>query len=370
MASSPSNDLSWQEQLELAAQLVATIAVGGYISHRAHLNRLGISASTPLSVERYLAEAWYVVSASVQLLFTLLVWPLALLLLGSVLVAFLSRRNRLPRVPAWVGRLKLNRESLPLPLGLLLGLLFLLGTVWRQPTDIPLLVAIGPLNAELLAKSNPLEAQVFYGLAMLVWLLCAVVVTALVPESKNRDQVWLAWLGCRGMLPIGIIALFMHFGTAVHASTYPSVEVRHGKESAVGTVSGALVLESSDALLVWSASQGSGVLTSIPRDAVQSIRFGPDIDVLARALEEATQVPAAPATPSAPPVSSSQGSQWCARRGPLAAHLPGRGGVAAHPPARHRPGHAGAEPRRAPQGAVRPEGAPGLGSGGAQAQAL
>ncbi|HEX8826124.1 MAG TPA: hypothetical protein VF794_39830 [Archangium sp.] len=305
MSSNPSNEFSWQEQLELAAQVVAAVAMGGYISHRAHLNRLGIPASTPLSVERYLAEAWYVVSASLELLFTLLLWPLALLLVGSVTVAFLSRRKRLPQLPAWIGRLKPNRESLPLPLGLLLGLLVLLGTVWRQPTDIPLLVAIGPLNAELLAKSDPMGAQVFYGLAMLVWLLCAAVITALVPESKSRDKVWLAWLGCRGMLPLGVVALFMHFGTAVHASSYPSVEVRHGKDAAVETLSGALVLESSESLLIWSAGQGSGVLTSIPREAVQSIRFGPDIDVLARALEEATKSPVVP--PSAqptPPVAS------------------------------------------------------------------
>jgi hypothetical protein len=39
MASNSSNELSWQEQLELAA------------------HRLGVPASRPLSVERYLAEA-------------------------------------------------------------------------------------------------------------------------------------------------------------------------------------------------------------------------------------------------------------------------------------------------------------------------
>src|SRR5688572_31815608 len=138
MASNSSNELSWQEQLELAAQLVAVIAVGGYISHRAHLNRLGVPASMPLSVERYLAEAWYAVDASVVLLFTFLLGPLVLLLAGSILVTVLARRNRLPRVPAWLGRLKPNPEILPVPLGLLVGLLFILGTVCRLPTDLPL----------------------------------------------------------------------------------------------------------------------------------------------------------------------------------------------------------------------------------------
>jgi hypothetical protein len=113
------------------------------------------------------------------------------------------------------------------------------------------------------------------------------------------------------MLPLGVVALFIHFGLAVHSTHYPSVEVRHGNDSAVETLSGALVLESSESLTIWSASQGSGVLTSIPRDAVQSIRFGPDIDVLARALDETTRrpvVPAPPSTDSSPaPVSSSTG---------------------------------------------------------------
>jgi hypothetical protein len=103
-----------------------------------------------------------------------------------------------------------------------------------------------------------------------------------------------------------VIALFMHFGGVVHASTYPSVEVRHGKDdSAQGTLSGALVLESPESLIIWSASEGRGVLTSIPRDAVHSLRFGPDLDVLAQALEEAKRVPVAPAP--ATPVSSTQG---------------------------------------------------------------
>jgi hypothetical protein len=309
MSANPSNELSWQEHLELAAQLVAVIGVGGYISHRAHLNRLGISASMPLSFERYLAEAWYVVHASVELLFTLLLWPLVLLLVGSLITGVLTRRNRLPRVPAWLRRLKPNPLSFPVPLGLLLGLLLLLGTVCRLPTDLPSSVAVGPLNAENLAKWNQTEAEMSYGLAMVVWLLCSALVIALAPESTSRDKVWLAWLGCRGMLPLGVIALFMHFGGLVHASTYPSVEVRHGTDSKEETLSGALVLESPESLIVWSASQGRGVLTSIPRDAVHSLRFGPELDVLAEALEEAKRGPVAPAPPPAAPapVSSTQG---------------------------------------------------------------
>ena len=308
MASNPSNEFSWQEQLELAAQLVAVVAVGGYISHRAHLNRLGISASTPLSVERYLAEAWYVVESSVTLLLTLLVWPLALVLVGSVLVAVLARHNRLPRGPAWLARLKPNPESLPVPLGLLLGLLFILGSICRPPGDIPLSVAVGALNADHLAQVNPIEAEMRYGLAMGVWLLCAAVVTALAPESKSRDKVWLAWIGCRTLLPLGVIALFMHFGVTVHTSTYPSVEVRHGQEAGSELVSGALVLESAESVLVWSTSQGSGVLTSIPRDAVRAMRFGPDIDVLAQALAEAKRSPVVPPVTSPVPVTSTQGA--------------------------------------------------------------
>jgi hypothetical protein len=306
-----SNEFSWQEQLEVAAQVVAAIAVGGYISHRAHLNRLGVSASTPLSVERYLAEAWYVVSESLGLLLTISLWPLALLLLGSVVVAFLSRRNWLPAVPSWVARLKPDSESFPVPLALLLGLIFILRHVCLAPMDRPFSVAVGPLSAENLVTQTPTEAATVYALAMLTWLLCAGVVTALVPESRSRDKVWWAWLGCRAMLPLGVVALFIHFGLAVHSTTYPSVEVRHGNDSAVETLSGALVLESSESLTIWSASQGSGVLTSIPRDAVQSIRFGPDIDVLARALDETTRRPVGPAHPSTDsspaPVSSSTG---------------------------------------------------------------
>ncbi|WP_309897360.1 hypothetical protein [Archangium sp.] len=310
MASNSSNELSWQEQLELAAQFVAVVAVGGYISHRAHLNRLGVSASMPLSVERYLAEAWYAVDASVVLLFTFLLWPLVLLLAGSILVAVLARRNRLPRVPAWLGRLKPNPEILPVPLGLLVGLLFILGTVCRPPTDLPLSVAIGPLNEADLLRWNPTEAQATYGMAMVVWLLCAATVLSLAPESRSRDKVWLAWLGCRAMLPLGVIALFMHFGGAVHESTYPSVEVRHGRKEVPEeqTTSGVLVLESPESLILWSTRQGSGILTSIPREAVHAIHFGPDIDILAQALEEAKRSKVAPAStpdePSPTPVSS------------------------------------------------------------------
>jgi uncharacterized integral membrane protein len=309
MSANPSNELTWQEQLELAAQLVAVIGVGGYISHRAHLNRLGIPVSMPLSFERYLAEAWYVVHASVELLFTVLLWPLVLLLVGSIITGVLARHNRLPRVPAWLRRLKPNTESFPVPLGLLLGLLLILGTVCRLPADLPLSVAVGPLNDGDLSKWNQTEAETSYALAMVVWLLCTALVTALAPESKSRDKVWLAWLGCRGMLPLGVIALFMHFGGMVHASTYPSVEVRHGKDdSAQETLSGALVLESPESLIIWSAREGRGVLTSIPRDAVHSLRFGPDLDVLAQALEEAKRIPVAPApAPSPAPVSSTQG---------------------------------------------------------------
>jgi hypothetical protein len=302
MASNASNEFSWQEQLELAARLLAAVALGGYISHRAHLNKLGISASTPLSVERYVAEAWYVVSESLGLLLTIAFWPLLLVLLGSVITAVLSRRDWLPQVPSWMARLKPNSESFPVPLALLLGLLFILRHVCLAPMDQPLSVAIGPLSVENLAMPSPTEAGMLYGLAMLAWLLCAGVVTALVPESKSRDKVWWAWLGCRAMLPVGVVALFLHFGLTVHSTAYPSVEVRHGRDSGVETLSGALVLESSESLTLWSTSQGSGVLTSIPRDAVRSIRFGPDIDVLARAREEATKSPVVPA-----PVSSSTG---------------------------------------------------------------
>ncbi|HEX8434900.1 hypothetical protein [Archangium sp.] len=298
MASEPS-ETSWQDRLEIAAQVTAVIAVGGYISHRAHLNRLGVPSSTPLRIERYLAEAWYVVSESLEVLLRLALWPLVLLLLGSVAFTLLSRRNRLPRVPAWFSRLKPDGQSLPVALGLLMGLLLLLG-VLCMPPDLPASVALGPLNAEQLEAAGPAEARLLYGVAMLVWLLCMGVIALLAPELKRRDLLWLTWLGCRGTLLLGAVALFIHFGVTVHESTYPSVEVRHGKDSRSETVSGALVLESSEMLVLWSVDQGVGVLTSIPFEAVQSLRFGPDIDILVEARKAAMGGPVVPAPPAAP----------------------------------------------------------------------
>ncbi len=300
MASEPL-ETSWQDRLEIAAQVTAVVAVGGYISHRAHLNRLGVPSSTPLSIERYLAEAWYVVSESLEVLLRLALWPIALLLLGSVVVTVLSRFNRLPRVPAWFSRLKPNGESLPVALGLLLGLLLLLGGLCLPP-DLPGSVALGPLSIERLEAAGPAEARLLYGVAMWVWLLCMAVVAVLAPELKRRDLLWLTWLGCRGTLLIGSVALFIHFGVTVHASAYPSVEVRHGKDSGSELSSGALVLESSEMLVLWSVDRGAGVLTSIPREAVQSLRFGPDIDILAEARKAAeTGDRVMPAQPSAAP---------------------------------------------------------------------
>jgi hypothetical protein len=112
------------------------------------------------------------------------------------------------------------------------------------------------LSAENFQEESGLGSAGFhYSLAMLVWLGCSVAVTLLLPETKRRDKLWLAWLGCRAMLPLGVVALFTHFGMTIHESSYPTVVVRHAGASADETTSGALVLESSESLLIWSASQ-------------------------------------------------------------------------------------------------------------------
>ncbi len=299
-----SSESRWKERLELAAQVALVIAVGGYLSHRAHLNRLGVPLGTPLSFERYLAEAAYVVSDSLEVLLRTALVPLVLLLVGSAAVAFLASRKRLPQTPAWLRRWKPQHLELVLPLALMLGLIVLLQNLFMPP-ELPFGVVVGPLRVENLAAPGPAEARLLYGVAMLVWLLCMGAVSVLAPPGKRGGLAGLAWFGCRGVLLLGAVTLFMHYGVTVHESTYPFVEVRHAKEpeeaSGIALTSGALVVESAESLILWNAQQGTGLLTSIPRDAVLSIRIKPGVDVLAVAREEAARGAKVPVSPSAAP---------------------------------------------------------------------
>ncbi|MFY0522814.1 hypothetical protein ACN28I_06335 [Archangium gephyra] len=299
-----SSESRWKDRLELAAQVALVIAVGGYLSHRAHLNRLGVPLGTPLSFERYLAEAAYVVSDSLEVLLRTALVPLVLLLLGSAAVAFLASRKRLPQPPVWLRRWKPQHLELVLPLALLLGLIVLLQNLFMPP-ELPFGVVVGPLSVKSLEAPGPAEARLLYGVAMLVWLLCMGAISVLAPPGKRGGLAGLAWFGCRGVLLLGAVTLFMHYGVTVHESTYPFVEVRHAKEpedsSGIGLTSGALVVESAEALIVWNAQQGTGTLTSIPRDAVLSIRIKPGVDVLAVAREEAVRGAKVPTAPSVQP---------------------------------------------------------------------
>lgn len=280
------------EHLETVAKAVALVAAGGYIAHRAHLNRLGIPSSTPLNAERYLAEAWYMVSESTELFLRLAFPALLAATLVALIVRFFLSRLKLPFLFRWRTWLEDESERLWLACATAVVLVFLIGNLWLPPTfESP--VIIGPLNAGNLHGPGDLGSRGHFATALTGWALAVGAVTWLARRSApDLGIVHGVWLACRVLLVLGLLGLCLQFGTNVRDGRYPKVELVHGKEKdGRTTLSGLLVLESADSLFIWrpvppsAPGQGSpsGETLAIPRGEVFSVRFGTDTDVFSEA---------------------------------------------------------------------------------------
>jgi hypothetical protein len=270
---------------ERAAKLGALLAVLGYMSLRAHLNRLGISSTSTLSAERYLMEIYQLVLVTLPLVFYATVLTLVFLPFALQIV---SRRAESasaqvdtdvvgadPRLPALV----------LLIMTLFFGWLVVAYGRNLKTTD----VVVGPLRLEALRTAS---GETPYFLLCLVSAMAYLLYVRLAPQAapsrstrtlsppSRRASRWL-WQ----LVAVANGALLLHIpmvhGYLMHSQKYPIAQLVLDKPPL--TLYGLLVLESDDTLTLWRAEKGIGQVTRVPRDQILLLNVGPVRNILQEA---------------------------------------------------------------------------------------
>jgi hypothetical protein len=285
--------------LSLASSAIkfgSLFVLAGYLTFRAHVNRLGIPATSSLGAERYLKEAYSLVLAVFLPLFQYCLLVAVLVLLVRLGI----NRTKARRAMDMIGAARDSAfSSLWLPIVLLIALVVLtfviLAMVLDQGYDV-VLGAIVPERLGYLASWKFYLIVVVAAAAYLVYLVAINRVPAASTAWRHHRRLWrlVGW-----SLLIVFIQVPMVYGAAVKQAWYPVAKVTRDAAKDE-TMCGVLLFDDGGDLAMWRFSNGRGQILMIPKSTVSLSQVGQLVDLLEVARGAVAQ----------PPVNALDCSRW------------------------------------------------------------
>jgi len=300
LESSSSSRIGWgasMDYLEKVVKLAGVLAVFGYMSLRAQVNRLGIPFTSSLDLEGYLRETYSVMASLLDALLMTSIIVLVLLSLGTVGVL-------IPRLvaPSWSlrasGQIERALDSLRIstwtPIVALLVLLcfylWLISRVSQYWTANA--IAVGSLD---LAKLSAPDDSAPYLLLLWVCIAGYLLQWAVVSSRKIRTAIpgtvqEAAPGSLHGLLwrafGVFLIVLALHIplvdGLSRRDAMFAQAMI-FGDAKEVPAVCGLIVLTTSSTVEMWQAKNGTGIVQIIPTGRIARIVAGAPADLLALA---------------------------------------------------------------------------------------
>ncbi len=249
----------FSELLETCTKSAGLLGIMGYMSFRAHVNVLGLSAATAPSVPRLLMETYQLVMAA----FPFVTLASAIVGIGALLYRFKPKRLALPHLH--------RRASVILVIASLLLALIGLGQIAQTKFDI----AVGKLDASHLVPTRTVPT---FELFCVVGVLAATLKLFDTFEGAGSRLFRVFGLALTGFCLFEIPILF---GAHNHPQNYPLVHV----VSEGSSYCGLLVYRTDSDLLLWTASNGVGFTVGLPADKVARIEMGRTLEVLSVAKQ-------------------------------------------------------------------------------------
>ena len=285
------------DYLEKVVKLASVLAVFGYVSLRAHVNRLGIPFTSSLDLEGYLRETYSVMASLLDAILMTSIVALVFLIMGTVSVL-------IPRLaaPSWSlragGRIERAFDSLRISpwtpavalLVLLCFYLWLISRVSQYWTASA--IAVGSLD---LAKLSPLEDSAPY--LLLIWVCIAgyvlhwiavsgrkirTPIPGTVQEAAPGSLHGLLWRAFGVFLILVALHIPLLDGLSRRDAVFTQAMI-FGDAKGVPAVCGLIVLTTSSTVEVWQAKNGIGVVQMIPTGRIARIVAAAPADLLALA---------------------------------------------------------------------------------------
>lgn len=274
---------------EQLVKIAGLLAVFGYMELRAHLNYLGISSTTPLGVERYLAEFY---SMATDLVFRAQVLSSLILpiILAAALVFILLRASdrtgkAWQKVDILVRWIRAHSSS---PWTPALMLLFLIVFQLWFLSQLSGLVASGQVVGSL----HPIDAGRRQGAKLFFGLFCVVLASGLIawiPASANAKGAtkWI-WSTYRVVIAIlGLVYLPNLYGAFIREASFPKISI---KSDSAQKMCGLLVLQTDD-MRIWTVSRQFGRIVVLKTSDAGPVVTGESQDLFALAEQAANGKP-------------------------------------------------------------------------------
>jgi len=228
---------------------------------RAHWNFLGVTTLSGIGIDRYLMETWAIVAGALpSLLLVLLIAVLAMIAIRifNRFAPAIARRT----VPPLLG-------ALPwIVVLLLMASQFRMAQVFsRGGSDCSIDIALGDLQRRDRSGcfAQPDESVLFYGTTVLC--IAALLLRGRVAKPQKQQVVWSAGAAIAIVVALQLPILY---GRTLKPPTYPAASITMTN----GQLNGLLVLQTGDAVELWTVQNAHGQMLIIPMGQVQSIRAG------------------------------------------------------------------------------------------------
>jgi hypothetical protein len=271
--------------VEALTKMSAALAVFGYLSLRSHLNTLGISSTTSLGVERYLAELPEIVGIIFFPLLALGI-PLAILCLLGATSLYLKHRIAV-KWPHTVWLFKLREIllagvlSVEAPILVSAGVLFLgWFTLFAQSSggSTGIGLAVGELSRSHKPDGWAAFFIILYG-CVVAYLLCHGCRRYAERHQGNYVRLW--------YLPMGLVAcvalqLPVLYGRTLHNSDYAKARIDLAREkgsSQPEMICGLVLLRENSDLLLWQVQDTVGSIRAIPSSEIKQLVTGESADI-------------------------------------------------------------------------------------------
>jgi hypothetical protein len=234
------------------------LAAFGYMALRAHWNFLGVTSLAGVGTDRYLMETYSIVAGALlpALLLLLIAGAAAMAVRLCVRVApVFARRAEGPllRARPWIFLLLLVAAQFRM-----------LQVFSRGGLDCSVDVALGDLQSKgragCFAQSD--ETVLFYGMAV----LC--IATLFLRGRAAARQQHAIWSAAAAAAVVVALQLPILYGRALKPPRYPAAAIA----TTSGDVKGLLVLQTANAVELWTVQNASGSMLVIPMGQVKSIR--------------------------------------------------------------------------------------------------
>jgi hypothetical protein len=285
------------DYLEKLVKLAGLLAVFGYISLRAHVNRLGIPFTSSLTVEGYLRETYSVLGSLLDAMLVISIVALAFLFVSTIIViasrwaAPLWSKRTAARIKRALGWLEVTAWSPSVLLVLVLSFyLWLMRQVSQYLTANA--IAVGQLD---LTKLNFRDDGTPY---LLLVCVCIAGYALHRSATSNRNSSLAVSNAGREAAPVSLrdplwrvfgiflIALALHIplidGVSRRDSVYTQATI-FAAPAGASPVCGLVVLTTDSMVEVWQTNSGAGVVQMIPTAKIERIVAGAPADLMALA---------------------------------------------------------------------------------------